>query len=430
MFNKLFLLCFLIIGKCFSQSITFNEFIEQTSKSLNLKPLLEVQYSLPEAIIITAADIGDFSGDDKNDFAIAYRLKESRDRKIFVNLYCDSLSSYVPILSDTMEFVDLPIEIAFNISHEVCYITQKLEEKSWKIIGYSFYKNELKLVDQYFTDVKQPNRRLQFGEENYTNYSNFSSFIGYFDLNSIEQFKKTNYFIFPVYDLKRNIYNGYIRKIIINDSWEWRKDSNIVKRFGTISFSKDNDRLIADLKFDKSIIETLDTVKENIIDFYFDRSNERYLEKSPINFGKKIPKFRNSVDEDISHFSIIFKLDGSSPSRLEYQLGKNFNFIYKDKIRYEVFRDSSYNIQISIPINIFNKKYPGKEINNLISLTLYTKQGDVIKLKSSDGSEKDPSSYSKLVIISTDDYFGHILNNKFQLLQHKNLENGIIKYQE
>jgi hypothetical protein len=427
--NFLFLLL-LLFSETFSQTISFDEFTNLFKKSLNNQSLQTVKETLPEGILITAEDVGDFSGDGKDDFAIAYRLKESRDRTIFVNLYCDSLADYIPVFSDTLEFVDLPIEIAFNISNEVCFITQKLKEKSWKIIGYSFFKNELKLVDLYFTDVQQPNKRLQFGEENYTNYSELLSFIGFFDLNSIEQFKKNNYFIFPVYDLKRNIYTGYKKKISINDTWKWEKDSNMINNYGNISFSRDKEKIIVDLVLNKSFIQKIDPFKENIIDFYFDRSNERYSDKIPINFGKKAPKFRNSIDDNISHFSIIFKMNVPNTSRMEYQLGNEYNFSYKNKIKYDVISDSSYKIKLSIPINIFNKKNPDREINNFVSLTLFSKEGGVLKLKSSDGSETDPSSYSKMVIINKDDYFGNIVNNKFHLLQQKNFLNGIIKNQE
>jgi hypothetical protein len=427
MIKNIFIFSFLLFCECFGQTITFDEFIEQANKSLKVNALIGVQNSLPEEINITAEDIGDFSGDGKNDFAIAYRLKTSRDRTIFVNLYCDSLNSYVLVFSDTLEFVDLPIEIAFNISNKLCFITQKLEERSWKIIGYSFYKNELKLVDLYFTDVKQPNKRFEFGEENYTNFVKLPSFIGYFDLNSIEQFKKSNYFIFPVYDLKRNIYNGYQRKISINNYWEWKKDTNIVDRFGTIVFSREKERLIIDLQFDKSLIERLNTAKENVINFYFDRSNKRYLEKIPGNFVKKAPKFRNTDDEDISHFGIVFKVNSITPPRLEYQLGNNYNFSYKDKIKFNVVSETNYNIQMSVPFGIFNRKNIDGEINNFVSFRLFLNDGTVLDLKSSDGSESDPSSYSKLLIINLGDYFGHIVNNKFQLLQQKSWKNGIIK---
>jgi len=115
---------------------------------------------------------------------------------------------------------------------------------------------------------------------------------------------------------------------------------------------------------------------------------------------------------------------------MEYQLGNEYNFSYKNKIKYDVISDSSYKIKLSIPINIFNKKNPDREINNFVSLTLFSKEGGVLKLKSSDGSETDPSSYSKMVIINKDDYFGNIVNNKFHLLQQKNFLNGIIKNQE
>jgi hypothetical protein len=409
-----------------SQTISFDEFIESGKNALNTKALQTVKNSLPDDIIITADDIGDFSGDGKNDFAIAYRYQHSRDKNILVNLYCDSLSSYVQIFSDSLQFYELPIEIAFNISQNVCYITQKLEDKSWKIVGYSFYKNEFKLVDSYVTEVKSISRRFQFGEEDYINYSDLTSFTGYFDLNSIEQFKKTKFLIFPVYDLKRNIYSGYKHKIIIDDSWKWTADSVSKNNYGSILISKDKDKIIINMDFLKSVLDNINPTEENNIDFYFDRSGKRFIERMTASFGKRVPKFRNAIDDDISHFKISFNLKGSKLPGMEYQLGKNFNYSSKDKIKYEVFPDSINRISLSIPTDVFNLPINNNELGNFISLKLMLRDGSVLNLKSSEGSETDPSSYSRMVFIKDHNYFGVVKNNKFKLLQNKILSNGII----
>ncbi len=135
-------------------------------------------------------------------FAISIREKKAKDRIININIYCDSAAVYKSYFRLFTVF-ELPIEIAFNISKQVCYVTQKLEEKKWKVSGYTFYKNELKVVDLYSTDILPINKRWNVGEENYSNYTDLISFVGYFDLHSIEQFKKNKYFLFPVYNKKR-----------------------------------------------------------------------------------------------------------------------------------------------------------------------------------------------------------------------------------
>lgn len=430
MFKKIFFILILSPAFCMSQTISIDEFIESGKDILDYKALQAVKNSLPEDILITADDIGDFSGDGKNDFAIAYRYQKSRDRNIFVHLYCDSLSSYIPIFSDTLQFCDLPIEIAFTISKDVCYITQKLEEKSWKITGYSFYKNEFKLVDNYVTNVKSANRRFQFGEEDYINYSNLFSFTGYFDLNSVEQFMKAKYFIFPVYDLKRNIYNGYKHKIKIDDSWKWNEDSVNANTYGSILINKDKEKFIIDIEFQKSVLDNLEPAQENSIDYCFDRSGKRYLDRIPSGFVRRTPKFRNKIDDDVSHFKIIFKLKGFNPERMEYQLGKNFNYTYKDKITYEIFPDSSSKIRLSIPTGIFNFKNNIDEIGNFISLKLKLKDGSELNLKNSEGSASDPSTYSRMVIIKDHNFFGSLVNNKFKLLYNKIRANGLLTIPE
>ena len=155
-------------------------------------------------------------------------------------------------------------------------------------------------------------------------------------------------------------------------------------------------------------------------------SGERFIERITASFGKRVPKFRNAIDDDISHFKISFNLKSSKLHRMEYQLGKNFNYSSKDKIKYEVFPDSINRISLSIPTDVFNLPINNNELSNFISLKLMLRDGSVLNLKSSEGSETDPSSYSRMVFIKDHNYFGVVKNNKFKLLQNKILSNGII----
>ncbi|MCX6149645.1 MAG: hypothetical protein NTX22_03870 [Ignavibacteriales bacterium] len=424
--KKLLFILIIISGISLSQTISFDEFVETNKTVLDKKPLLEVKDNLPDDIILTGADIGDFSGDGKNDFALAYKIKNSRNKVIYISLYCDSLSHYIPIFSDALEYFELPIEIAFSIAKNICYVTQKLEEKSWKITGYSFYKNEFSLVDKYITEVKKLNKKFQIGEENYSNYSNLNSFVGYFDLNSIEQFKKTSFYIMPVYDLERNIYKGFKRKIIIDDSWKW-KDSSNGNKYGEVFFAKDKDRLILDFRLYKSTLEKLDPNKNNFVEFYFDRSKEKILEKVSAGLIKKIPKFRSTIDENIFNLTFTFNLKQANLFRLESNIGKTYNISYKDKIKFDSDLDSSFHTRISIPIAIFNLPAGEKYLNNFILLNFALKDGNNLFLQNSDGSETDPSSYSRLEFIGNDYYYGLIKNNKFKLLMEQMIENAVVQ---
>ncbi|MCU7491217.1 MAG: hypothetical protein HF300_06190 [Ignavibacteria bacterium] len=427
MIRKIFYLLVMLSGILPAQTITFDEFLTISKGSLNRDALLEMKNILPKNFAITALDYADFSGDGKNDLAIAVRPLNRHDRTIYVYMFCDSLKHYTLVHADTMKFVVLPIEIGFSISNRVCYITQKIEDKSWAITGYSFVKNELALVDYYRTQVKPLNKKTDIGLERYNNYRNLEAFTGYYDVNTLNEYKKTKYFYHPVYALKRNVYSGYDRSVAIDKSWLWDNSKpGLSPSWGNVTISqdetqKDDPEMVIDLTLNRNFLSGIDSLLLNELTICFDRSAERLIKGAT----RRGEKFRESADEDVARINVSFTASNPSQARIVTSIGSNYRLKRASEIRLSGKKSGDLTFRLRLPMEMLNIAPNMNEIGTFISLALKAKDGSDILLKDSDGDYDDPSSYARMVLLGEGEYYGNIQTNRFDLLLKKLSQNGI-----
>ncbi|HEX2868564.1 MAG TPA: hypothetical protein VHO03_16090 [Ignavibacteriales bacterium] len=430
MIKKIFYLILLTSGILRAQTITFDEFLTISKGSLNRNALLEIKDIFPAKFAITALDYADFSGDGKNDLAIAVRPLARHDKTIYVYMFCDSLSRYVLVHADTMKFYELPIEIGFSINNKVCYITQKVEDKSWAITGYSFLRNELALVDYYRTHVRPLNRKTDIGEERYNNYKNLQAFTGYYNVNTLNEYKKTKYFYHPVYRLKRNVYPGYARSVGIDKGWLWEEDSKpgAGQSWGQVTFSddysqKDDPELIIDIDLNSEFLTQADSLGMDEINICFDRSAERLIKGAT----RRGDKFRESLDEDAARINVQFNLSDPSQARLTNTIGSNYRVNRAADIKIAPkLEDGRFTFRLSLPLEMLNLPGSMSEVGTFISMAFKAKDGRDILLKDSDGDYDDPSSYARMIFLGEGEFYGSVDNNKFGELIKKLIRNGIL----
>ncbi|MGE5683437.1 MAG: hypothetical protein ACM34K_21460 [Bacillota bacterium] len=419
--KNIIVLIILLSSVSFSQTLSFEEFLEIAKSSLNIQAIKELRSSFPKDFVVTALDIGDFSGDNKNDFAIAIKPHRS-NRKINIYLFCDSLSHYTLVHADTLEFVELPIEIGFSISKEVCFITQKLKDKNWEITGYSFVHNELALVDHYDTDVKSI-KKFQIGEEVYNNYKTLHSFIGYYDVATLGDYKKNNFIYHPVYERRRNLYDSYRRAATIDNTWKWDiNDSDVTDIYGDINFSTENEKLIVDIRLNQKFLGTIDSSYQNSAKVFFDRAARRLD-----GITRRTPKFRESIDEDIASVELSFRTSDMDNARFDNKWGSNFSRSGSDEISSGYIKDKDLICRIRVPIKDLNMLKNQKEMGVFVKLDLRLKNGQKLSLANSNGIAEDPSSYGALIFLGDEEYYGSVNNNKFSDVIRKLDSNGLIK---
>ncbi len=405
-------LIFLLSNPANAQSITYEEFLNIASQGLNIEAVEKLRENFPKKFNVTALDIGDFSGDGKNDFAIGVMPPRSR-KNIFIYLFADSLNNYELIFSDTLKFHELPVEIGFSIENQICFLTHKIADRNWEIKGYTFLKNEFAEYDFYETDKLNLKKNIIVGEEKYTNFKTLQGFNGFFDINTLKELKKISFVNLPVYDLKRNVYKGFKRSVEITDDLQWKDEDNFEEKvYGKIHAAKTENALLLTIDLSEIQISEIDSVNPVKYEIYFDRSLERVKLQKRNKIG-----FRENADAESGGLEIdYFPFMNNFEVKLNF--GKSFS-INKDEVQidFENFRE----LKIQIPLD---QILPAKRnsLGFFTSINIPLKGKENLILKNSNGNSKDPSSYGRLIFIDRNEYFGKIVTGKFEklILQMKN----------
>jgi hypothetical protein len=422
-FPAFFFLIFLLSENAEGQVISFDELLLIATNKLDVKHLPEIKQYFPDKYSITALDIGDFSGDNKNDFAIGVKPVRKKGRQIYTYMFVDSAGTYIPVKMDTLEYVELPIEVGFAISKNVCYLTHKEDDKQWSITGYSFKNNELFLVDFYHTRVKMKNGN-PIGLESYRNYLNLSSFDGYYNTATLQNIEKTEYLTHPVYSEKRNLYHNYSNSADIDSKWCTMCEDSAVSMHAEVKYSySDTSLLFARIKMPKNINENLKNGKMNSLKLYFSIADDRI---TTVTKRKKIVK--NDDVSNLGEIEIDFKSLEDFKPVAEYQFGDEFDSREIRKIKISLIKNNDDKvITVAIPMSLFNCEFPIKSLFNFTQLSLYNNDNKNIILSNSNGNPGKPSTFARLMFISDNDHYGEIVNAKFDILMNDLKYIGIVK---
>jgi hypothetical protein len=278
------------------------------------------------------------------------------------------------------------------------------------------------VVDLYSTDVLPVNKRWQVGEENYNNFVDLTSFNGYFDLNSIEQFKKSKFYVFPVYNKKRNLYKEYKRKIELSNLWNWQ-DTVVNKRYGKVSFSNSDDKLSLHLTLLNDLIDKFGKTDKIKISCGIDRGLKRLndISKSSI----KHLSVRNKPDENISKIDIEILPGNSNRTKYEVKTGKNYSEIMQNDILVNIESEPGWNFNLEIPLKYLNLTENQNELGLYLAIQLSIGDEEIL-LTSSSGQINDPSSYSRLIFMNDNQFYGYVENAKLEKLINLLRANAII----
>ncbi len=419
---KIFLFWISLTAAVFSQTITFDEFLDLSSGVLDTAKASKIISYFPERFQITALDYGDVSGDGLTDFAIAVDPLGNRGHEVFIFVFCDYPDEYKVIYHDTLEYVITPLEIGFSIANENFYITHKEYQLNWTIKGFSFFKEEFSEVDIYHTDTVKIKRNSAIGKETYINYHDLSSFIGYYDLNTVAEKAKYKYYTIPAYDYRRNVYGRYPKKLRLNKALEFSADSVDTGQFdyGDFEVVKDGEyiRLIA--RIDASFIKRNTSIN---LKTYFDLSGAEFN----YNKKKKTKTFRDSLDNDIFGMEVSFA--GDSITGTSFYNRERVSDSDIRKIKLLKYSGNKFEINLFLPAAFFYRKGSLDTIKSFIAFE-FNRNGIVKELKNTSGSLNNPSTYGYMLFIKDGDFLGIRRNKRFSELINKLYSNGVLREKE
>ncbi len=400
---RILLLLLIAFQVVLPQVLTKSQFLDIAQESLNPAYINTIEKYVPEDFNITALEIGDYTGDGKNDIAFGIRHKRDKGRNIFIFMMVDKGDKYETVYSDSLTFVVIPIEIGFAIKDTTCFLTQKIKDKHWRIRGFSFINEEFAEVDDYISSVNKYENR-EYGLEQYTNYKNNLCFEGYYRTQDLVTYKKDEFFILPVYPEFNNIYPGYSDAVVIDSKWKWEEsmDGEDIVNYGKLYFRYDETYLTAIMIINKSLIKS-DSVFFNKIALSIDKNGERIYGKT----RKRELSFRDEIDEDVVRFEGLFN-----------QIGYKSENIGSGGFQVEC-EDGGEEV-------LFRFRFPKKDIGRgskavgaYISIEVKDLDNRTIVLRNCSGKVTSPSTYGKMIFYGENEYFRPLQTQRLDKLKEK-----------
>jgi len=421
-------------------SISFDQFSYEIGDVFSPDQIEFIRGRLPEQCDIYGYAIGDFSGDYVPDLAVSVRTKKLRGKKLKIFYFVSDEEQCIEVRSNTLEFYDVPIEIAFTIDNGLCYTTQKKENNHWTICGYAYREGNFLLVDAY-ESRRKPLRGTggpQIGYETTTNYRTLKTSEQYYSLGDDSTYLKAEYFYYPAYPIERNI-RPFLYYVVRNTAVKYciSGSENLSGRFdaGFESAVFFDDAFL--YLFAWVIDDTVETgmPKWNDCDhvqLWFDLNQSGKLANS----RTSSPHFRESPDDDVFMVAIAPVVEEEELQKVKVNYppdslrsgsatasGRTVRRTTREQIR--VLSDKTidgYALRIRIPFELFGgieslRKPVG------FSIVLHDVDGSDSTARRTDLAtsvfeEWNPSTFGVLRMMVDDTYYGEVIDlNTAEMIQ-------------
>ncbi len=400
-----FLLFITFINVSYAQTLNFDQFLEISRDFLEVEKIPAIEQYFPEGYSITALDIGDFSGDSLNDFSIG--LKPFRVNEIIVYFFVQQGEEYENVFTDTLNFIETPLEVGFTIKNNICFLTHKIREKNWEITGYSYEEDNLRVLDYYVTDVYPYKSKRSYGVQVYNNFEGEESFDGFYNVTTLKDIAKYPYVILPAVSWELEREKKY--EIPIDSVWLLTNKSALNGKAGSLEVIRYTKHLKFRFLFLNSFLADMDSLSQQRIFIGLDSNIDRLKEVK-----KRTLIFRESIDSTITMLGMIFNL--STPESIKLELSSSPDSDYKSliglKVTYEkeINGDLIYNIYI--PNSYLNLTSEIEEIGNFVLMNFKKADGSDIIFSNVKTSPLIPAGYSRLFIRDEKFFHGQYWKNR------------------
>jgi len=415
----------LISSDAFAQSgVKFLEFAKRIEPYFDESMITDIKKQLPqnEDYFIWGYDVGDFSGDTYYDIAITLRIAGDRSRNMQVFLLVDIDGFLKKVHQETIEFIELPLEVGVAIRNNACYVTKKHKQFNWDIYGYRYDNGDLIQQDEFFT------RRLkELTYEKYRNFDDLTASEKYIALKGDKTIFEKNFTVIPSYTRGRRVYSGYAEGLNIDnvdyifDGAYWWKGPEDCSYYLTSVYDNEFLYFSLDVTDDAIVVQSCDTCIADhftlILDINQYDTGDRFADKSE----DKV-KFRDKANNGLYIFNVY---TGDFKNLPPYcKVSTNDTLSYEQK--YEAknikvisnYNDNHYVLKFKIPFSLFGNKInlsknKNIEIGATAIITDYDNEfrpEEYSKLSSTDYQSKDSSTLGILKIIPDKQWYGNTVN--------------------
>lgn len=434
MLKKIFILSFVIIflfscENLLSQSgMKFAEFKKKLTSYFDDELINDIEKLMPQGSVynIWGWDVGDFSNDEHNDVAFAVRMSGDKRKIVQVFLFVDIDGFLLNVGTYPFSYVEIPLEVGVVIRDKTCFITKKNEQYNWEIIGYQFRDGNLNLKESYSTQ-----RILNYTYENTLDYINLKGIKRFVTTSNNKEEFSANYKIIPSYPRGRQIYKGFSNEIIVDRVenvgtgayyWSGPDDASFKAKS---AYDSDNLYLTIKIIDDQFVASTCENCYSDFLEIWFDanlysQNQSRYFKiiDKKVDFVKKIDRGIYSLKiypGDFTETKPYVREVSSTDDMDIYQQEAS----KKIRVSATLF-DSHYVLRFKIPWALFGFDKAPVDDNNFTELGITLIYNDIDneyrpeELSQIASSENfvnfNPSTYSTLVLIPDEKWFGESIN--------------------
>lgn len=406
----------------------FSEFRKKLTSYFDDELINDIEKLMPQgsAYNIWGWDVGDFSNDGHNDVAFAVRISGDKRKVVQVYLFVDIDGFLVNVGTYPYYYVDIPLEVGVVIRDNTCYVTKKNEQYNWEIIGYQYRDGNLNLKESYST-----RRIFKYTYENTIDYINLRGKKRFVVTSNNQEEFLAKYQILPSYPRGRHIYQGFSNEIIVDrvenvgtGAYYWGGPEDASFRAKS-AFDSDNLYITVKIFDDKFISSQCDNCYSDFLEVWFDVN---LYQQNTSRFFKILDKsvdFVNKTDRGIYSIKIYpgdfterkpyvkevsstddldtYQQEAANKIRVSSSLRNNY-YLLKFKIPWLLFGFEKAPIDdnkltefgITIIYNDIDNEYRPEELSQIAS--------------SENFINTNPSTYSSLVLIPDDMWFGESRN--------------------
>lgn len=338
-------------------AITFDSLARAIDPFFAPELVKDIRDALPQnAFDVWSYDVGDYTGDGANDFALVIRQRNDSRKRMNLYFFVDDEGTLRLIKQTTVDFVELPIEVGVAISQGTAYMTRKLKEFNWEISGYRYRDGVVMMVDK-FTTAPQGNMTY----ETYRNFQTLEGYERYINSTDTSLVFRSDFLTTPCYNRGRDVTSGYqataraaLTRYILRGSYYWGGEGDLALNVRS-AFDKDFLYFSIFVRDDEVIpvgVKDNDTTADRL-ELWLDM----YSLGDRFRVGRRARDFRMKTDSNIYALTIALGDFGDQQARVRLSSSNNMDEMQRNaakSIKAVASKlDSGYVVKLRIPFMLF-----------------------------------------------------------------------------
>lgn len=404
--------------------ITFDSLSKSIDPYFAPELVQDIRDALPRAQFdVWGYDVGDYSGDGANDFALVIRMRNESRKRMNVYFFVDDEGMLRPIKQFTTDFIELPIEVGVAISQGNVHSTRKIKEFNWEILGYRYRDGVVMMVDRYATE-----RQGNLTYESYRNYQSLEGFERYINAIDTTLVFRTDFLTIPSYSRGRDVSSGYqanaqviLSKYLLRGSYFWGGEKDLALN---VRSAYDKDYLYFNMYVQDDVVvptglSDVDTTADRL-EIWLDM----YSLGDRFRVGRRTRDFRMKTDSNIYAFTIGLGDFADQQARVRISSSNNMDDVQRAAAKtikaVAIKIDSGYTVKLRVPFALFGFEGVPLESEQIESFGMNVvvhdvdnayRPDEVTSMTTSQNFDRmKPATFGAIVLVPNSQYYGESTN--------------------